>query len=59
MEIDTAGNANFFIGGTQVGRILLAVADVPLCEIKNYGTRAADGANIVTARYLAKYQDIA
>ena len=58
VELDTTGNANFFCDGVQVGRILLAVADVPLCEILNYGTRANDGSNIVTKRYLKKWQDI-
>ncbi len=59
IAVDTSGNARFFVDGVQVGYIALAVADVPLCEIKNYGTRDNDGANTVIARYLAKYQDVA
>ena len=58
VELDAAGNANFFVDGVQVARILLAVADVPLCEILNYGTRDNDGSNIITKRYLKRWQDI-
>ena len=59
IELDATGNANFYVDGVQKARILLAVADVPLCEILNYGTRANDGSNIVTKRYLKKWQDVA
>ena len=58
VSIDATGNARFYVDGVQKGTILLAVADVPLCAIINYGTRAADGANLVYARYLKKWQDI-
>jgi len=59
VRLDTSGNAYFYVDGVQVGYIASAVADVPLCEILNYGTRANDGANIVYARYLKRWQDIA
>jgi len=58
ISLDASGNAKFFVDGVQKGYIALAVADVPLCAIFNYGTRANDGANTVYARYLAKWQDI-
>lgn len=58
VKLDTSGNALFWIDGVQVGYIALAVADVPLCEIKNYGTRANDGANTFHFRYLKKWQDV-
>lgn len=58
VALDASGNANFYINGTQEGRILLAVADVPLCAIWNDGTRANGGATAVYARYLKKWQDV-
>ena len=58
VEIDASGNASFFVDGLQEAYIALAVADVPLCAIYNYGTRDNDGANTVIARYLAKFQDM-
>lgn len=62
VELDASGNASFFVGKTknsmtQVGYIAAAVADVPLCAILNYGTRANDGANTVYMRFLARSQD--
>jgi len=58
VALDASGNARFFVDGIQKGYIASAVADVPLCEIKNYGTRANDGSNTVYFRYLKKWQDI-
>jgi hypothetical protein len=58
VKLDASGNAYFYADGVQVGYIALAVADVPLCAMFNDGTRDNDGANIVEARYLAKWQDI-
>ncbi len=58
VDLDSSGNARGYVDGTEVAYIALAVADVPLCEIWNYGTRAADGSNIVTARYSKRWQDI-
>tara|TARA_Y100000310_G_C20442624_1_gene696825 strand:- start:58 stop:795 length:738 start_codon:yes stop_codon:yes gene_type:complete len=58
VSLDASGNARFYVDGVQEGYIASAVADVPLCAIWNYGTRANDGANVVTARYLKKWQDI-
>jgi len=58
VKLDASGNAYFYVDGVQEGYLASAVADVPLCAIYNYGTRANDGANIVEARYLAKWQDI-
>lgn len=58
IALDASGNARFYVDGVQKGYIASAVADVPLCEIKNYGTRANDGSNTVYWRYLAKWQDI-
>jgi len=59
VALDTSGNARFYVDGVQKGYIALAVADVPLCAIINFGTRAADGANVVYARYLKKWADVA
>ncbi len=58
VELDASGNAYFYVDGVQVGYIALAVADVPLCAIINFGTRANDGANVVYTRYLKKWCDI-
>lgn len=60
VSLDSSGNAKFFVDGIQKGYIALAVADVAagLCAMVNYGTRAADGANTVYMRYLAKFQDV-
>jgi hypothetical protein len=58
VKLDSSGNAYFYVDGVQEGYIALAVADVPLCAIWNYGTRADDGANYVYFRYLKKWQDI-
>lgn len=58
VKLDASGNAYFYADGVQVGYIASAVADVPLCAIYNYGTRADDNANYVYARYLKKWQDI-
>jgi hypothetical protein len=57
VELDSSGNARFYIDGVQVGYKATAVTDVPLCAILNYGNREA-AANFVYARYLAKFQDI-
>lgn len=59
IALDTSGNARLYINGTGVGYIASAVADVPLCAIINYGTRDNDGSNVVYARYLKKWQDVA
>ena len=56
--LDSSGNARFIVDGVEKGYIALAVADVPLCAIFNYGTRAGDGSNVVNARYLKKWQSI-
>jgi hypothetical protein len=58
IKLDSSGNANFYVNGVGVGYLALAVADVPLCEIKNYGTRDNDGSNTVYFRYLKKWQDV-
>ena len=58
IKLDSSGNAYFYVDGVQKGYIALAVADVPLCAIWNYGTRANDGANYLYARYLKKWQNI-
>ena len=57
VHLDASGNAYFYLDGVQCGYIALAVADVPLCAVLNYGTRNNDGANYVYMRYLAKFQD--
>ena len=57
VKLDSSGNAYFYVDGIQEGYIASAVADVPLCAIYNYGTRANDGANYVYARYLKKWQN--
>jgi len=58
VKLDSSGNAYFYLDGVQCGYIALAVADVPLCAIINFGTRNDDGANVIYARYLKKWQDI-
>jgi hypothetical protein len=57
VELDSSGNARFYIDGVQVGYKATAVTDVPLCAIINAGNREA-AANTVYVRYLAKFQDI-
>ena len=58
VSLDSSGNASYFVDGVQVGYKASAVADVPLCAIINYGTRADDGSNTIYVRYLKKWQDI-
>uniref|UniRef100_A0A6M3LF69 Uncharacterized protein n=1 Tax=viral metagenome TaxID=1070528 RepID=A0A6M3LF69_9ZZZZ len=58
VALDTSGNARFYVNGVEKGYIALAVADVPLCAIFNFGTRAAGGQQTMYARYLAKFQNI-
>lgn len=58
IALDSSGNARFYVDGDEKGYIASAVADVALCAILNYGTRANDGSNTVYARYLKKWQDI-
>lgn len=58
IKIDSSGNATFYVDGVAEGYIALAVADVPLCAIFNYGTRAADSSNDVYVRYLKKFQSV-
>jgi len=58
VSLDASGNARFYVDGVEKGYIALAVADVPLCAVIDYGTRANDGANVVYMRYLKKWQDI-
>lgn len=58
IALDTDGNARFYVNGIEKAYIASATADVPLCAILNYGTRAGDGPNTVHMRYLAKFQDI-
>jgi len=58
VELDASGNAHLFIDGVEKAYIALAVADVPLCAILNYGTRAAGGLELVHMRYLARFQDL-
>ena len=58
VKLDASGNARFYVDGVEVGYIVSAVSDVPLCAIWNYGTRADDGANYVYARYLKKWQNV-
>ncbi|KKM94028.1 hypothetical protein LCGC14_1202460 [marine sediment metagenome] len=57
VALDSSGNARGYVDGIQVAYIASAVADVALCAIYNYGTRAADGSNTVIARHLKKWQN--
>ena len=57
VALDSSGNARFYVDSLEKAYIASAVADVPLCAAYAYGTRDGDGSNIVTARYLAKFQD--
>lgn len=57
VRINSDLSADGFVDGVQVAHVAGAVTDVPFCAIFNAGTRANDGANIVTAKYLAKFQD--
>jgi len=57
VELDSSGNAKFYIDGALVNYTATAVTDVPLCAMYNVGNR--DGSSdTVYARYLAKFQDI-
>jgi hypothetical protein len=58
VELDTSGNARFFVDGLQKGYIASAVADVPLCVGADAGTRANDGANLVYIRYIKTWQNV-
>ena len=58
VALDSSGNARFYVDGVQKGYIALAVADVPLCAILNYGQRAAVANTVVYMRYLKKWQDV-
>jgi len=58
VKLDASGNAYLYADGKEVGYIALAVADVPLCAIINFGTRDDDGANPAYVRYLKMWQDI-
>jgi len=63
VSLDSDGTARFYMGATvdtikQVGTILLAVADVPLCAGIDAGNRTT-GTTAVIVRYLAKFQDVA
>lgn len=56
--LDTSGNARLYIDGVEKAYIALAVADVPLCAILNYGQRAGVANTVVHMRYLARWQDV-
>lgn len=58
VKLDSSGNARFYVDGVEKGYIASAVADVPLCAILNYGTRANDGANTVFLRRLKRWQNV-
>ena len=58
VSLDSSGNARFYVDGVQKGYIALAVADVPLCAILNYGQRAGEANTVVHMRYLKKWQDV-
>jgi len=58
VKLDASGNAYLYADRKEVGYIALAVADVPLCAIINFGTRDDDGANPAYVRYLKMWQDI-
>ena len=55
--LDSDLSAYLWIDSVQVGKSLLAVTDVPLCGIINYGNR--DGSSdVIYTRYFAMFQDI-
>jgi len=58
VKLNSSGNASYFIDGVQVGYKAAAVTDVPLCAVFNFGTRANDGSNTVTVKYLKKWQNV-
>lgn len=58
VKLDASGNAYFYVDGVQKGYIALAVADVPLCAVLDYGQRAATANTTVYMRYLKKWADV-
>lgn len=58
VQLNTEGDAYFWVDGVLKGIRQSAVTDVPLCAIFNWGTRADDGSNTVIAKYLKKWQDM-
>jgi hypothetical protein len=58
VQLNTEGDAYFWVDGNLVAIRQSAVTDVPLCAVYNYGTRANDGSNTVTVKYLKKWQTI-
>lgn len=59
IALDASGNAKFYIDGVQVGYTATACADVPLCAVFNFGTRANDGSNVIYVRRFQAWADIA
>ena len=57
VELNTSGDAKFYVDGVLKGIKKAAVTDVPLCFILNGGTRANDGANSIYVDYIKAWQD--
>lgn len=58
IALNSEGDASFWVDGVLKSIVQSAVTDVPLCAVFNYGTRANDGSNTVTVKYLKKWQDL-
>ena len=57
IAVDSSLDASFWVDGVLTNTVQLAVTDVPLCFIVNYGTRAADGSNTVVVDYIKAWSD--
>jgi len=57
VALDASGNVRTYVNGVEEGYLASAVADVPLCAVINFGTRANDGSNTVMLRSLKMWQD--
>lgn len=58
VELDSSGNATFYIDGEAVHYEATAVTDVPLCAIFNFGTRDDGGGDAVYVKYFKAWQDV-
>jgi len=58
VQLNTDGDAYFWVDGVLKAVHQSAVTDVPLCAVFNFGTRDNDGSNTVKVKYLKKWQDV-
>lgn len=58
VKLDPDGDADFFINGKSVGHIDLAVADVKLCAMWNFGTREGGSSEDIYVVWFKAWQDV-